>query len=92
MDFDGILSPKVRQTLLPYLHWNSLSISHYNINLINCLSDCNWTLFSNLKLFHQEIQRIKLILLKNDYPMTVLNTTFKKCPGKRFIIVSRNNG
>ena len=71
-----------------YLHWNSLTTSQYKINLIKCLLDRS---FSYLKLFHQEIQWIKLILLENEYPITVLNNTIKKYLGKRFTPVLNYN-
>ena len=48
-----------------YLLWNILTTSQYKINLIKCLFDRSWKICSYFKIFHQEIQRIKLILQWN---------------------------
>ena len=67
-----------------YVNWKSFTTSQYEINLIKCLLDRSWKICSNLNLFHQEIQRIKLILLENEYPTTILNTVINKYLEKKF--------
>ena len=61
-----------------YLHWNSLTTTQYKTGLIKCLLDRSWKICSNLDLFHKEIQNLKLILLKNEYPITILNKEIKR--------------
>ena len=74
-----------------YLNWNSFTTSQYEINLIKCLLDRSWKICSNLNLFHQEIQRIKLILLENEYPTTILNTVINKYLEKKFTYLPNYN-
>ena len=56
-----------------YLNWNSLTSRRYKTGLIKCLLNRSWRICSDLKLFHLEVLKIKVILRRNDYPNKVID-------------------
>ena len=56
-----------------YLNWNSLTSRRYKTGLIKCLLNRSWRICSDLKLFHLEVFKIKVILRRNDYPNKVID-------------------
>jgi hypothetical protein len=61
-----------------YLNWNSLTSKRYKIGLINCLLDRTWNICSSTILFHDEMEKLKSILLKNDYPIEIIDRAIEK--------------
>ena len=55
-----------------YLNWTSLTSRKYKIGLINCLCDRIWKITSDEKQRMIEIEEIKQILIKNDYPPNII--------------------
>ena len=55
------------------LNWNSLTARKYKIGLIHCLLDRIWKICTNYDLVSIEIQKIKEILIKNDYPIHIVD-------------------
>lgn len=60
------------------LNWNSLTSKRYKINLIGCLLTRAYGICSDLKSLHIEIEKIKQILYKNDYPSLIVDKQIKK--------------
>ena len=52
---------------------NSLTSRRYKTGLIKCLLNRSWRICSDLKLFHLEVLKIKVILRRNDYPNKVID-------------------
>ena len=71
-----------------YLNWNSLTTVQYKTGLIHCLLDRGWKICSNFDLFHKEINKIKQILIKNDYPVNITNKAVDKYLNKKFMTPS----
>ena len=65
------------------LNWNSLTSKRYKINLIGCLLTRAYNICSDLSKLHLEIEKIKQILSKNDYPMDTIDTQIKKFLNKK---------
>jgi hypothetical protein len=60
------------------LNWNSLTSKRYKINLIGCLLTRAYNICSDLNKLHLEIEKIKQILSKNDYPLNIIDKQIKK--------------
>jgi hypothetical protein len=61
------------------LNWNkNLTSRKYKINLIKCLLDRIWKIFSDYELINTEIIKLKQILLNNDYPLSIIDDEFFK--------------
>ena len=67
-----------------YLNWKSLTTKSYKINVIKCMLDRAWKICSNYELFHLEILSVKEILMKNDYPRSVIDKEISIFIGKKF--------
>ena len=61
-----------------YLNWNSLTSREYKIGLIHCLLDRMWKICNNYTSIHFEIEKLKSILIKNDYPIKIINWEIQK--------------
>jgi hypothetical protein len=61
-----------------YLNWTSLTARRYKIGLINCLAERIWRIVSDEDERLIEIEKLKLILVKNDYPTEVIDQTISK--------------
>ena len=52
--------------------------------MIHCLLDRAYKICSSYAFFHEEIQKIKLILNKNEYPIKIVNREVKRYFDKKF--------
>ena len=55
------------------LNWNSFTSKRYKIGLITCLLNRAWRICSNYSLLDVEIQKIRFILLSNNYPEKIVD-------------------
>ena len=55
-----------------YLNWTSLTDRKYKIGLIYCLLDRIWKICSDKKDRELEVEKLKVILAKNDYPAEII--------------------
>ncbi len=51
-----------------YLNWRSLTANRYKIGLIRCLANRIWKICSDNKDRLDELEKLKIILYRNDYP------------------------
>ncbi len=56
----------------------------YKIGLIKCLLNRAWQICSDLKLFHWEVLKVKIILRKNDYPNKVIDREIERFFNDKF--------
>ena len=61
-----------------YLNWTSLTSRRYKISLIYCLLGRAWKICDEVSERMKELQRLKEILLKNEYPEHVIDHEFEK--------------
>ena len=61
-----------------YLNWTSLTARRYKIGLIKCLAERIWRIVSDETERLVEIEKLKLILAKNEYPAEVIDNTISK--------------
>ena len=61
-----------------YLNWRSLTANRYKIGLIRCLAERIWRICSEEKDRLSELEKLKVILYRNDYPTEVVERTIKK--------------
>ena len=61
-----------------YLNWTSLTAIRYKLGLIRCLAERIWRICSVEAERMKEIERLKQILYKNDYPVDVVERTINK--------------
>ena len=61
-----------------YLNWRSLTANRYKIGLIRCLANRIWKICSHNKDRLDELEKLKIILYRNDYPQEVVETTINK--------------
>ena len=61
-----------------YLNWKSLTARKYKIGLINCLLNRIWRICTTQEHRNEEVKRLKIILLKNEYPENIINQTIDK--------------
>ena len=61
-----------------YLNWTSLTSRKYKIGLIKCLLDRIWKICSEEVDKEFETEKLKNILLKNEYPIQIIDTEFEK--------------
>jgi hypothetical protein len=61
-----------------YLNWTSLTARRYKISLIRCLAERIWRICSEEKERLGEIEKLKVILQRNDYPLEVIERTLGK--------------
>jgi hypothetical protein len=52
--------------------------------LIKCLLNRAWQICSDLKLFHLEVLKVKIILRKNDYPNKVIDREIERFFNDKF--------
>jgi hypothetical protein len=55
-----------------YLNWRSLTANRYKIGLIRCLAERTWRICSEEKDRLDELEKLKVILYRNDYPAEVV--------------------
>ena len=84
-----------------YLNWTSLTSKKYKIGLIRCLMDRIWKICSLESDRKSEVETLKIILIRNDYPLEIINQeiarylqskatpqqTKEKAPEKRYIVL-----
>jgi hypothetical protein len=58
-----------------YLNWSSLTSRRYKISLIRCLAERVWRICSDEKERLVEINKLKVILERNDYPLDIIDRT-----------------
>ena len=58
-----------------YLNWNSLTARRYKIGLITCIAERIWRIVSDEEERKVEIEKLKTILSRNEYPADVVNNT-----------------
>jgi hypothetical protein len=56
-----------------YLNWTSLTSRKYKIGLIHCLLDRIWRICAEEKDRKDEVEKLRAILEKNEYPVRVIN-------------------
>ena len=61
-----------------HLNWTSLTSKKYKLGLIYCLLDRIWKICSEEDKRNTEIEKLRLILAKNDYPDFVVNREISK--------------
>jgi len=61
-----------------YLNWNSLTARRYKIGLIRCLAERIWRICSEEKERLNELEKLKTILERNEYPEDVIKTTLSR--------------
>jgi len=60
------------------LNWKSLTARKYKIGLINCLLNRIWRICTTQEHRNEEVKRLKIISLKNEYPENIINQTINK--------------
>jgi hypothetical protein len=60
------------------LNWKSLTARKYKIGLINCLLNRIWRICTIQEHRNEEVKRLKIISLKNEYPENIINQTINK--------------
>ena len=61
-----------------FLNWTSLTARRYKISLINCLAGRIWRICSEEAERKIELQKLKLILIRNEYPTEVIDTALNR--------------
>ena len=60
------------------LNFKSFTSFSYKISLIKCLIDRSFKIWNNWNCFHNDIENIKSNLIKNAYPLFLINKVIKK--------------
>jgi hypothetical protein len=60
------------------LNWNSLTSIRYKTGLIRCLLDRSYKICSNETQKQIEMAQLRIILLKNNYPLQIIEKEFNK--------------
>ena len=68
-----------------YLNFRSFVPETYKKGLINCLLFRIYNLCSNWSIIHEEIKKIKKILIKNKYPLNFIDCCVEKFLNKCFV-------
>ena len=61
-----------------YLNWTSMTARSYKIGLIRCLAERIWRICSEDDERRVELDKLKLILARNDYPTEVVESCISK--------------
>lgn len=61
-----------------YLNWTSLTARRYKIGLIRCLAERIWRIVSDQEERLVEIEKLKTILLRNEYPLEVIDNSISR--------------
>jgi len=61
-----------------YLNWTSLTSRKYKIGVINCLAERAWRICTEREDKMCELNKLRAILARNDYPTEVVNQTINK--------------
>jgi hypothetical protein len=61
-----------------YLNWTSLTSRSYKIGLIKCLAERTWRICSEKNDRIKELDKLKAILLTNDYPSHIVEKVIEK--------------
>ena len=67
-----------------YLNWYSLTSRKFKLNLVKCLLDRAWKICTSYELFHKEVQNLKYLLCKNDYPIEIVDNIIEKFIEKKY--------
>jgi len=62
-----------------YLNWTSLTAKRYKLGLIKCLTKRILRICVDQDDQETELKKLKMLLLKNQYPIDVIETQMKKC-------------
>ena len=60
------------------LNFKSFTSFSYKVSLIKCLIDRSFKICNNWKSFHNDIENIKSNLIKNAYPLFLIDKVIKK--------------
>ena len=60
-----------------YLRWTSLTLIKYKLGLIYCLLNRAWKICSDNNDRTEEINKIKAILLNNEYPKSTIDLKYR---------------
>jgi hypothetical protein len=66
-----------------YLNWKSLTSRQYKLKLIYCLMDRIWKICSLEEERNVEIEKLKQILLKNEYPSEIIEKEISTFIGRK---------
>jgi hypothetical protein len=66
-----------------YLNWTSLTSRKYKISLIYCLCDRIWKICKNTEDRELEFRKLKVTLLKNEYPEKIIDMEIEKFKSNR---------
>ena len=61
-----------------YTKWSSFCPHRYNINLINCLLTRSYRICNSYRAIHKEFEHITDMLLKNGYPLSIINSQIRE--------------
>ena len=61
-----------------YLNWNSLTARRYKIGMIRCLTERIWRIVSDSTERLEEIEKLKVILARNEYPPDVIEKSISR--------------
>ena len=61
-----------------YLHWTSLTAIRYKLGLIRCLAERIWRTCSEADDRMMQLEKLKQIMYKNEYPVDVVERTIYK--------------
>ncbi len=61
-----------------YLNWTSLTSRRYKVGVIKCLAERIWRICSVEKDRKSELDKLKVILSRNDYPDSVVDPVLGK--------------
>ena len=66
------------------LNFKSFTSFSYKISLIKCLIDRSFNIYNNWNSFHNDIENIKSNLIKNAYPLSLIDKVIKKYHNYKF--------
>jgi hypothetical protein len=73
-----------------YLNWNSLTARRYKIGLIRCLCERIWRITSDNDDRMIEMEKLKIILSRNEYPPDIVEKTINKFIEKKSNLANNN--
>ena len=73
-----------------YLNWTSLTCKRYKIGLIYCLLDRIWKICSEIEARDTEINKLREILARNEYPDFIVDREIEKFMSSRQAITTNN--
>ena len=71
-----------------FTQFNSFTPISYNIGLVRCLIYRAFKISSSYIIFHNELEKVKILLQKNTYPKSVIDNQSKTFLDKQFTVDS----